>query len=580
MMLPDTVVGERYRIMRLIGGGGMKRVYLAKDQRLQRECALAEMIDSLDDPVKQLAAITAFQREADLLAGLESEHIPRIFDRFSEANRHFLVMEHVAGETLEQKLLSGSLSEPLVIQIAAQILDTLVYLHSLEPPIIYRDLKPSNLIFRADGILKMVDFGIARHFESARTNTSIGTQGYAPPEQYAGQSEARSDLYALGALMHHLLTNRDPSKFPPFSFPPVNELRPDIDSGLAKLIHAALAYEVDQRIGSARDFKSTLEQIAVGTRYGQSRGMPNHPAARVLQKNGRSIRSASLVVVPLAGALALAFFLFRHRRPNLTPANLIIRREDHNASSIQPLQAEAQLPVEPSADSAVPLRQLADKSLDQLSMPELSMPGPAMTKAGTSSISPASDDVAADAALMRFRGCWSTTNVFQVVDSLAPTGIRPATRTIAPVSLKLCWNRTADDKTKFEPPENNSARSAHHREEGAATSQWLNWLVPSKEQNALTVHVEELKVQTLANGDTEDEASDYDCHREGPSLECARTYVKLQGSQLASQIVSHFHMWRAGRLIAKRSTGRILALKHDGDKPKLWRWLASLFDAS
>jgi serine/threonine protein kinase len=575
MMLPDTVVGERYRIMRLIGGGGMKRVYLAKDQRLQRECALAEMIDSHDDPVKQLAAITAFQREADLLAGLESEHIPQIFDRFSENNRHFLVMEYVAGETLEQKLLSGRLSEPLVIQIAAQILDTLVYLHSLEPPIIYRDLKPSNLILRADGILKMVDFGIARHFESAHTNTSIGTQGYAPPEQYAGQSEARSDLYALGALMHHLLTDRDPSKFPPFSFPSVHELRPDIDPGLAELIHAALAYEVDQRIGSARDFKRALEQIAVGTRYGQSRGMHNGPAVRVLQKNGRSIQSASFVIVPIAGVLALALFLFLHRRTNLTPANLIIRPEDYNASSIQPVQAEAQLPVEPSAVTTAPFRQLADKSLDHPSMPK-----PAAAKVGTLSISPASDDAAADAALMRFRGCWSTTNVFQVVDSITPIGTHSASGTIAPVALKFCWNRTADDKTEFEPPENNIARGEHHRAEGAASSQWLNWLVPSKEQNTLNVHVEELKVQTLANGDTVDEASDYDCHREGPSLECARTYVKLQGSLLASQIVSRFHMWRAGRLIARRSIRRTVALKHDGNKPKFWRWLVSLFHAS
>ena len=572
MMLPDTIVGERYRVMRLIGGGSMKRVYLAKDQRLQRECALAEMIDSFDDPVKQLAAITAFQREADLLAGLESEHIPQIFDRFSEDNRHFLVMEHVAGETLEQKLLSGRLSEALVIQIAAQILDTLGYLHSLKPPIIYRDLKPSNLILRADGTLKMVDFGIARHFELAQKNTSIGTQGYAPPEQYAGRSEARSDLYALGALMHHLLTDRDPSKFPPFSFPSVHELRPGIDPGLAELIHAALAYEVNQRIGSARDFRRALEQIAVGTRDGQSRGMHNRPTVRVLRRNGRSIRSASLVIVPLAGALALALFLLR--RPNLTPAKLITRREDCNASSIQPLQAEAQLPVEASAVTAVPLRQIADKSLDHPSMPE-----PAVAKAGTASVSPASDNAAANAALMRFRGCWSTTNVFQVVDSTAPTGIHPVSGSIAPVALKFCWNRTADDKTEFEPPENSIARNGHYRAEGGTTSQWLNWLVPSKEQNALNVHVEELKVQALPDGDTEDEASDYDCHRDGPSLECARTYVELQGSRLASKIVSHFHMRRAGRLIARRNTRRTLALKHDGDKPKFWRWLASLFHA-
>ena len=158
------------------------------------------MIDSFTRPSDQAAAVAAFQREADLLAKIESEYIPRIFDCFSENNRHYLVMEYVPGRTLEERLTAanGKLDERFVMDVAAQILDALTYLHGVTPPIIYRDLKPFECN-QADGRVKMVDFGIARFFQPQATATMIGTQGYAPPEQYMGKVEARSDLYALGA---------------------------------------------------------------------------------------------------------------------------------------------------------------------------------------------------------------------------------------------------------------------------------------------------------------------------------------------------------------------------------------------
>jgi len=179
----------------------MKLVYLVEDRRLKRKCALAEMIDTFTRPEEQRAAVVAFEREADILAGLENEHIPRIFDRFSENDHHYLAMEYVPGETLENRVAAagGKLDEATVIEVAEQILDTLEYMHSLTPPIIYRDLKPSNIIIKPEGALKIIDFGIARHFQNQKTATMIGTQGYAPPEQYAGKAEIRSDLYALGS---------------------------------------------------------------------------------------------------------------------------------------------------------------------------------------------------------------------------------------------------------------------------------------------------------------------------------------------------------------------------------------------
>ncbi len=264
MIPPDTVIGGRYRVARLLGGGGMKMVYLAEDLRLgSRHCAFAEMVDAFNNSDAQQQAIAAFQREADMLAQLSNEHIPRVYDRFSEANRHYLVMEFVDGVTLEDEIKrnSGKLAPTVVVDTAIQILETLEYLHGLAPPVIYRDLKPSNVMLTAGGMVKLIDFGIARFFAPLTNATMIGTQGYAPPEQYRGKVEARSDLYALGATMHHALSGRDPASEPPFSFPPLRKITPDIDSGLAAIVDQALAYDVSRRIADAKDFKRRLIEL-------------------------------------------------------------------------------------------------------------------------------------------------------------------------------------------------------------------------------------------------------------------------------------------------------------------------------
>jgi serine/threonine protein kinase len=271
MINANTIVGSRYRVVKALGGGGMKLVYLAEDLRLAaRPCALAEMVDSITNPQMQSQAVAAFQREADMLAELNNEHIPRIYDRFNEQNRHYLVMEFVDGVTLEQALKDdgGKLDPKRVVEIALQILDTLDYLHKLEPPVIYRDLKPSNVMITPSGQVKLIDFGIARHFQPLSNATMIGTQGYAPPEQYRGKVEARSDLYALGATMHHALTGRDPTTEPPFSFPPLKKVIADANPALADLVDNALSYDVEKRIASASDFKRRLLAIQLDSPNG------------------------------------------------------------------------------------------------------------------------------------------------------------------------------------------------------------------------------------------------------------------------------------------------------------------------
>jgi serine/threonine protein kinase len=267
MIQPGTTVGNRYRVTRMIGGGGMKVVYQAEDLRLSdRLCALAEISDGFVDLSLRKQGSEAFQREASLLSQLENPHIPRVYDYFNDGSRYFLVMELVDGRTLESLLQEsgGSFSEEYAVNISVQLASTLDYIHSRTPPIIYRDLKPSNVIVTPSGLVKLIDFGIARHFQPVSAVTRIGTPGYAAPEQYRGRPQAASDVYSLAALLHHMVSGRDPNPEPPFSFPPLQDLAPTCNTALAQLVSQGLEYGVPKRIASAREFRDRLVALKTG----------------------------------------------------------------------------------------------------------------------------------------------------------------------------------------------------------------------------------------------------------------------------------------------------------------------------
>jgi len=257
-----TVLAGRYLIERSLGGGGMGVVYLARDQRLaNRPCAIKEMVDHFIDQQQRLEANDYFAREADTLAQLKHQAIPAITDRFDDQNRHYLVMEYVEGRNLEEELAARNgepLPEGLVIDVARQLCDVLAYLHNMTPPIVYRDMKPSNVMLTSKGRVVLVDFGIARLFKAARKGTMIGTLGFAPPEQYKGEIDPRSDIYSLAATMHYMLTARDPEKFPPFSFPKLKELRPEASSNLAAAIDSALSYNLEGRPQTIEAFRDMM----------------------------------------------------------------------------------------------------------------------------------------------------------------------------------------------------------------------------------------------------------------------------------------------------------------------------------
>jgi len=268
-----TVLQERYEILAVQGIGGMGAVYQARDLRfgtVSRIIAVKEMMNTAPDPRLRQIGVQNFEREANILASLSHPAIPKIFDFFSESNRSYLVLEFVDGRTLEEAF--GERRKPFaqeeVLDWALQVCDVLTYLHSQKPPVIFRDMKPDNLMLRADGRLMVIDFGIAKVFEQGQRGTMIGTEGYSPPEQYRGVSDPRGDIYALGATLHHLLTARDPRLEPPFTFHerPIQLFSPGIAPEFQVVITKALAYDLDDRYSSAAEMAQALSKVLPGRR--------------------------------------------------------------------------------------------------------------------------------------------------------------------------------------------------------------------------------------------------------------------------------------------------------------------------
>lgn len=276
MRLPGTVLQGRNRISGLLGQGGMGAVYLVEDLSLfGTHWALKELSNVLLAPADRTSAVQQFQKEAQILLGLGHPNLPRISHYFEENGRQHLVMEFIDGETLETRCQVSPtfLAEAQVVDWALQICDVLEYLHGQNPPIIFRDLKPANIMLTKNGKIKLIDFGIARNFQPGKTQDTqiMGTPGYAAPEQYggSGQTDLRSDVYALGATLHTLLTRRVPGT-PPFVFPPCRTINSGVSALMESVVSKATEYDRNKRYQSVNEMKQILQNLV---------GIPSFPAA-------------------------------------------------------------------------------------------------------------------------------------------------------------------------------------------------------------------------------------------------------------------------------------------------------------
>jgi len=261
-----VILHENYEIRRLIKSGGMGAVYEALDKKTDTLCAVKEMLGQSGEAGSSQYMIDSFKREARILRSLHHSNIPVVRDYFIDGNRYYLVMDYIEGKDLEtalQEYGEHGVPEELVVKWAKEILHALEYLHSQDPPVIYRDMKPENVMLRAsDGRIMLIDFGLARTINplSQDTMTSIGTPAYAPKELFQGQPQIRTDIYSLGATMHCLLTGVIP--LIPFDFSPVRELKSDVSEGLEAIVMKALSMEAPGRYGSAKEMREAIENLS------------------------------------------------------------------------------------------------------------------------------------------------------------------------------------------------------------------------------------------------------------------------------------------------------------------------------
>ena len=255
------VIDDKYEILKLIGQGGMSRVYLAMDKRLNKQWAIKEIEKRAKDKNNEIVIQSAIA-EANLIKQLDHPAIVRIVDIIDNGDVIYIIEDYIEGETLSSVLeAQGAQPQELVIEWAMQICEALEYLHTRKPPIIYRDMKPANVMIKPDGNIKVIDFGIAREYkdQSLADTVSLGTKGYAAPEQFGGkgQTDARTDVYCLGVTLYHLLTGQNPCE-PPYEIYPIRHWNPQLSAGLEAIIQKCTQLNPDDRYQSCAELLYAL----------------------------------------------------------------------------------------------------------------------------------------------------------------------------------------------------------------------------------------------------------------------------------------------------------------------------------
>lgn len=256
-----TVIDGKYEILKLIGRGGMSKVYLAMDKRLNKQWAVKEISKYARDKNNEVVIQSAIA-EANMIKRLDHVALPRIVDILDDKEVIYVVMDYIEGEPLSSVLDEyGAQPQELVIEWAKQLCEVLDYLHTQNPPIIYRDMKPANVMMKPDGNLKLIDFGIAREYkeQNLADTVSLGTKGYAAPEQFGGkgQTDARTDVYCLGVTLYHLVTGQNPCE-PPYELYPIRHWNPALSGGLERIIMKCTQLNPDDRYQSCAELLYAL----------------------------------------------------------------------------------------------------------------------------------------------------------------------------------------------------------------------------------------------------------------------------------------------------------------------------------
>ena len=254
-----TVIDGKYEILKEIGRGGMSIVYLAMDKHLNKQWAVKEIRKKGSGKNDEIV-VNSLLAEANMMKKLDHPSLPRIVDIIDNGISIYVVMDYIEGESLDKILNEyGAQPEEMVVNWAKQLCDALSYLHSQKPSIIYRDMKPANVMLKPEGNIKIIDFGIAREYkeQNLADTTVLGTKGYAPPEQYSGQTDPRSDIFALGMTMHHLLTGVDPRNGEAYA--PVRQWNPELSEGIEIIIDRCVEPAAENRYQSCADLLYDLE---------------------------------------------------------------------------------------------------------------------------------------------------------------------------------------------------------------------------------------------------------------------------------------------------------------------------------
>lgn len=261
MLEIGSLVDGKYKILNEVGHGGMSIVYLAMNEKANKQWAIKEV---RKDGVKDFEVVKqSLVAETDMLKKLNHPYLPDIVDVIEDDDRFLIVMDYIQGNSLSKAIEEyGALPQDDVIHWAKQLCDVLGYLHSQNPPIIYRDMKPANIMLKPDGNITLIDFGTAREFKEKNLadTTCLGTMGYAAPEQFGGmgQTDGRTDIYCLGATLYHLVTGKNPCE-PPYEIRPIREINPSLSGGLERIILKCTQPNPANRYQNAAELMYALE---------------------------------------------------------------------------------------------------------------------------------------------------------------------------------------------------------------------------------------------------------------------------------------------------------------------------------